>query len=291
MAGQDDDHILQLINQNEERNRQVFSSNNNNNQYTTNHNASSFSVAGRISTLVDFEFRPSPVTQLQSSQVNISHQTSGMFNPTAFNNHTNHHQHLKAASQAQTIMQNSNSSNPNAAIYHHHHHNQMLNMGHHTNQTNASGYPNIMNPTNHQLLSGQFSIPNSMASQASSRLASAGSVQSSQLSVSSNLSVPNAETAPFIVHGQSANYRPASSETTKKSPPKNGGDSPRRTFACPTCGKGFTEKFNMKRHMQIHSQSRPKYICNECSKSFAWKDNFIRHKKAAHGTNSIQYQV
>lgn len=61
-------------------------------------------------------------------------------------------------------------------------------------------------------------------------------------------------------------------------------ESPRRTFNCPTCGKGFTEKFNMKRHMQIHAQSRPKYICNECTKSFAWKDNFIRHKKAAHGT-------
>lgn len=68
-------------------------------------------------------------------------------------------------------------------------------------------------------------------------------------------------------------------------------ESPRRIFSCPTCCKGFTEKFNMKRHMQIHSQSRPKYICNECSKSFAWKDNFIRHKKAAHGTSPAQYPV
>lgn len=68
-------------------------------------------------------------------------------------------------------------------------------------------------------------------------------------------------------------------------------ESPRRIFSCPTCCKGFTEKFNMKRHMQIHSQSRPKYTCNECSKSFAWKDNFIRHKKAAHATSLQQYQV
>lgn len=68
-------------------------------------------------------------------------------------------------------------------------------------------------------------------------------------------------------------------------------DSPRRTFECPVCGKSFTEKFNMKRHMQIHSQSRPKYICNECSKSFAWKDNFIRHKKAAHETNVTQFSL
>lgn len=68
-------------------------------------------------------------------------------------------------------------------------------------------------------------------------------------------------------------------------------DSPRRTFECPVCSKGFTEKFNMKRHMQIHSQSRPKYICNECSKSFAWKDNFIRHKKAAHETNVPQFSL
>lgn len=76
-----------------------------------------------------------------------------------------------------------------------------------------------------------------------------------------------------------------------KSESRRDSESPRRTFACPTCGKGFTEKFNMKRHMQIHSQSRPKHICNECLKSFAWKDNFIRHRKAAHGNNIQQYQV
>lgn len=68
----------------------------------------------------------------------------------------------------------------------------------------------------------------------------------------------------------------------KQAASQKGSNSPRRTFTCPTCAKGFTEKFNMKRHMQIHSQSRPKYVCNECSKSFAWKDNFIRHKKASH---------
>lgn len=58
----------------------------------------------------------------------------------------------------------------------------------------------------------------------------------------------------------------------------------RRTFSCPTCSKSFTEKFNMKRHMQVHSQTRPKFLCNECTKSFAWKDNFIRHKRAAHSS-------
>lgn len=64
--------------------------------------------------------------------------------------------------------------------------------------------------------------------------------------------------------------------------PDKNPDPNRRTFSCPTCGKGFTENFNMKRHMQIHSQTRPKFECNECSKTFAWKDNFVRHKKAAH---------
>lgn len=65
-------------------------------------------------------------------------------------------------------------------------------------------------------------------------------------------------------------------------------ESPRTKFYCPTCNKGFTEKFNMKRHMQIHFPSREKYECDECSKSFAWKDNFIRHKKAAHGASAQQ---
>lgn len=64
-------------------------------------------------------------------------------------------------------------------------------------------------------------------------------------------------------------------------------ESPRRIFACPSCKKEFREKFNMKRHMQIHAPSRPKFVCNECSKSFAWKDNFIRHRKAAHLNDTI----
>lgn len=303
MAGQDDDHILQLINQNEERNRQAFGSGNTNSSTTTNHNtnnnnniqfsnhhASPFNVAGRISSLVDFDFRPSPIN-IQSSQNNSS-QTSGMFNPITFNNanhnHTHHHQHLKAASQAQPpIMQNNNNNPPNPNTGYHNYH--LAAMGH-SNQA-SSGGPDIMNPNAHHLFGGHIPIPNSMTPQ-TSRLVS-GAISSNQLSVSNSLSVPSV-TAPFVVHSQSNNYRPASSEAaaaaTKRSSSKNG-DSPRRTFACPTCGKGFTEKFNMKRHMQIHSQSRPKYVCNECSKSFAWKDNFIRHKKAAHGNNSIQYQV
>lgn len=92
---------------------------------------------------------------------------------------------------------------------------------------------------------------------------------------------------------KSSNSKSKNSVSNKKDKSDNhrSSGSPRRIFSCPTCCKGFTEKFNMKRHMQIHSQSRPKYICNECSKSFAWKDNFIRHKKAAHGTSLPPYQV
>lgn len=85
------------------------------------------------------------------------------------------------------------------------------------------------------------------------------------------------------VNGKNNNGGGNNKRSSRKSSEKSASsESLKRSYACPTCSKGFSEKFNMRRHMQIHSQSRPKYSCNECSKSFAWKDNFIRHRKAAH---------
>ncbi|XP_053213356.1 protein tramtrack, beta isoform-like isoform X1 [Panonychus citri] len=56
----------------------------------------------------------------------------------------------------------------------------------------------------------------------------------------------------------------------------------KRHYQCPECFKTFTEKGNMKRHTQIHSQNRNRFMCDLCSKCFAWKDNFNRHRRIAH---------
>ena len=56
----------------------------------------------------------------------------------------------------------------------------------------------------------------------------------------------------------------------------------KRHYQCPDCFKTFTEKGNMKRHTQIHSQHRDRFVCDICSKCFAWKDNFHRHRRLAH---------
>lgn len=112
-----------------------------------------------------------------------------------------------------------------------------------------------------------------------------------KLNAYNNVALSNSVNQNHTTNTKNINSKSKNNGGKKKSKPEThrNTESPRRIFACPTCCKGFTEKFNMKRHMQIHSQSRPKYTCNECSKSFAWKDNFIRHKKAAHGANLQQY--
>lgn len=53
-------------------------------------------------------------------------------------------------------------------------------------------------------------------------------------------------------------------------------------YQCPVCLKAFSEKGNMKRHTQIHSQQRHRYMCDLCSKCFSWKDNFNRHRRTHH---------
>lgn len=50
---------------------------------------------------------------------------------------------------------------------------------------------------------------------------------------------------------------------------------------CLVCQKTFTHGFTLKRHMKLHSQSRPPIFCDVCSKSYSCKDSYLRHKKSS----------
>lgn len=54
---------------------------------------------------------------------------------------------------------------------------------------------------------------------------------------------------------------------------------PRHT--CHVCLKTFTHGFTLKRHMELHSNSRTTIFCEVCSKSYSCRDSFLRHKKSS----------
>ncbi|XP_050728479.1 broad-complex core protein isoforms 1/2/3/4/5-like isoform X19 [Eriocheir sinensis] len=59
---------------------------------------------------------------------------------------------------------------------------------------------------------------------------------------------------------------------------------------CPTCGQRFHggyQKYNLKRHMSIHSGARP-YPCPSCPAAFNQKCNMKRHLETVHGVKSSQ---
>lgn len=190
-----------------------------------------------------------------------------------------------------------------------HHHQQqqqqppIISCNNASNNTNKSACSSLNNKVNSNRSSSGGSSSSSNSSSCSN-LINSGSSNVLKMTTTSTSSNHNNIASSISINSHSSNHNRNNNNksSNNKSSKSNGhskrdkpegnrnSESPRRIFECPTCFKGFTEKFNMRRHMQIHSQSRPKYICNECSKSFAWKDNFIRHKKAAHGTN-IQYHV
>ncbi|KFO94908.1 Neurotrophin receptor-interacting factor, partial [Calypte anna] len=47
---------------------------------------------------------------------------------------------------------------------------------------------------------------------------------------------------------------------------------------CPNCGKGFTEKSNLTRHLRIHS-GECSYKCPEYGKSFRQSFHLLRHQR------------
>ncbi|XP_017162844.1 zinc finger protein 568-like [Poecilia reticulata] len=50
----------------------------------------------------------------------------------------------------------------------------------------------------------------------------------------------------------------------------------RKPLSCETCGKGFSRKRNLTRHMGIHTDEKP-FSCVNCGKSFRHKVNLTEH--------------
>ena len=52
---------------------------------------------------------------------------------------------------------------------------------------------------------------------------------------------------------------------------------------CPECGKVFSSKCNLTRHIRLHSSSpASQHVCSECSKVFNRKGNLQRHMLETH---------
>ncbi|XP_034938701.1 zinc finger protein 596-like [Chelonus insularis] len=56
-----------------------------------------------------------------------------------------------------------------------------------------------------------------------------------------------------------------------------------RPFPCHTCGKSYTRKDTLRRHLRYECGKNPQYICYVCKKGFKQKSNFQRHNLNVHG--------
>ncbi|GFS92071.1 zinc finger protein 471 [Nephila pilipes] len=55
----------------------------------------------------------------------------------------------------------------------------------------------------------------------------------------------------------------------------------RRPFQCLECGKAFTQKVNLQRHMRIHTGELP-FLCDVCYRRFRQQSNLRQHQRT-HG--------
>lgn len=57
-------------------------------------------------------------------------------------------------------------------------------------------------------------------------------------------------------------------------------------YKCEECDRAFATRSNYKRHMTIHSDTRPLYICPTCGKNYARTSNLKRHSLICPGSSN-----
>ena len=77
----------------------------------------------------------------------------------------------------------------------------------------------------------------------------------------------------------STDTKPFMCETRKQSAECGPLDSDDQSYPCPTCGKLFRHKHNLRKHKQIHVTGRP-YVCDICNKGFRQQSVLRTHIKS-----------
>ena len=61
-----------------------------------------------------------------------------------------------------------------------------------------------------------------------------------------------------------------------------------KAFACQNCGKSYTWRYNLNRHLKYECGTKKKFQCGECGRKFPYKQNCDLHIKRIHHDGKIQ---